>query len=88
MIIHWCISLMPPWKTLEIKVRGDEEVGSLILAKLVFLGYCASRLGIFRALKSKSEYFLGFFENVSYEHTYHFYIKSAPPRNRTYVCIK
>ena len=44
---------------------------------LYFLGYCANSLGIFRALKS--EYFLGFSKNVSDEHTYHFYIKSAPP---------
>ena len=28
--------------------------------KFVFLGYCASSLGIFRALKLKSEYFLEF----------------------------
>ena len=35
-------------------------------------------LGIFRGLKSKSGYFLGFSEKISDEHTYHFYIKSAP----------
>ena len=36
-------------------------------------------LGIFRGLKSKSGYFLGFSKKISNEHTYHFYIKSAPP---------
>ena len=36
-------------------------------------------LGIFRGLKSKSGYFLGFSKNISDEHTYHFYIKSTPP---------
>ena len=35
-------------------------------------------LGIFRGLKSKSGYFLGFPKKISDEHTYHFYIKSAP----------
>ena len=43
----------------------------------IFLGYCANNLSIFRALKS--EYLLGFSRKVSEEHTYHFYIKSAPP---------
>ena len=33
----------------------------------------------FRGLKSKSGYFLGFSKKISDEHTYHFYIKSAPP---------
>ena len=36
-------------------------------------------LGIFRGLKSKSGYFLGFSKKIFDEHTYHFYIKSAPP---------
>ena len=33
----------------------------------------------FRGLKSKSGYILGFSKKISDEHTYHFYIKSAPP---------
>ena len=35
----------------------------------------------FRGLKSKSGYFLGFSKKISDEHTYHFYIKSPPPRD-------
>ena len=33
----------------------------------------------FRGLKSKSGYFLAFSKKISDVHTYHFYIKSAPP---------
>ena len=35
----------------------------------------------FRGLKSKSGYFLGFSKRISDQHTYHFHIKSAPPRD-------
>ena len=41
----------------------------------------------FRGLKSKSGYFLGFSKNISDEHTYHFYIKSAPPQDCSLVLV-
>ena len=43
---------------------------------MYFFRVLRQQFGYFRALKS--EYFLGFSKNVSDEHTYHFYIKSAP----------
>ena len=50
------------------------------LVKFVFFKGIASAIWVFfRALKSKSEYFLGFSKQVSDEHTYHFYVKSASP---------
>ena len=42
----------------------------------------------FRGLKSKSGYFLWFSKKISYEHTYHFYIKNAPPPGQKYVSKK
>ena len=38
----------------------------------------------FIGLKSESGYFLGFSKKISDEHTYHLYIKSAPPGQNTF----